>query len=270
MPPACKSCKRAAIAQVEALRALLNAAPYPAWVRDGDGKLSWVNAAYARAVEAKDQEAAVVRGIELIEQPGARGERGVAQAAGEVWHGRAPAVVAGERRMLEIVDAPAGSGSAGMAADVSEIESMRAALDQQTQAHARTLDQLSTAVAIFDGAKQLVFHNAAYRQLWALDQAWLDQKPTDSEILDRLRAARLLPEQADFRAWKAGLLAAYQSLDTDESRSGFCPTGGPCGPSSAPIRKAASPISSTMSPSAIISFPNSMPRSACRAKRSMP
>ena len=213
----------ATLSQVEALRALLNAAPYPAWLRDSGGKLNWVNFAYARAVEAKDQDAAVLRGIELVESP-AREAGMASRMAGAVWHGRASAVVAGERRMLEIVDAPAGCGSAGMAADVSEIESVRTTLDRQTQAHARTLDQLSTAVAIFDGAKQLVFHNAAYRHLWALDQAWLDQKPTDSEILDRLRAARLLPEQADFRGWKAGLLAAYQSLDTDE-QVWFLPDG---------------------------------------------
>ncbi|HEY4846520.1 MAG TPA: two-component sensor histidine kinase, partial [Methylocella sp.] len=157
----------ATIEQLHALRALLNAVPYPAWVRDGGGELSWVNAAYARAVEAKDGEAAVLHGIELIERQ-AREASAASRGTGAVWHGRAPAVVAGERRMLEIVDAPAGSGSAGMAADVSEIESLRATLDRQAQAQARTLDQLSTAVAIFDGAKQLVFHNVAYRQLWAL------------------------------------------------------------------------------------------------------
>jgi signal transduction histidine kinase len=211
------------IRQVEALRALLNATPYPAWLRDGGGRLSWANAAYARAVEAKDQETAVLRGIELIEHQ-ARDAGAASRRTGMVWHGRAPAVVAGARRMLEIIDAPTSSGSAGMAADVSDSESLRATLDQQTKAHARTLDQLSTAVAIFDGGRQLVFHNAAYRQLWALDQAWLDQNPTDSEILDRLRAARLLPEQADFRAWKAGLLAAYQSLETDE-QVWFLPDG---------------------------------------------
>lgn len=108
--------------------------------------------------------------------------------------------------------------------DVSEIEAMRDALDREMQAHARTLDQLSTAVVIFDRSKRLVFHNAAYRQLWALDQAWLDQHPTDSEILDRLRAARLLPEQADFRAWKRALLDAYQSLETDE-QAWYLPDG---------------------------------------------
>jgi signal transduction histidine kinase len=116
--------------------------------------------------------------------------------------------------MLEIVDTPAGSGSVGMAADISELEYLRSNLAQLTEAHQRTLDQLSTAVAIFDGAKRLVFYNIAYRQLWALDQSWLDEKPTDAEVLDRLRAARLLPEQADYRTWKAELLRAYLSLDT--------------------------------------------------------
>ncbi len=203
------------ISELQALWAMLDAVPNPAWVRDGEGQLTWVNAAYARAVEAKDPATAVSRSIELLERA-ARDAGADARAAGSIWRGRAPAVVVGERRMLDIVDAPAGRASVGMAMDVSEIQSMRAALEREMQAHARTLDQLSTAVVIFDRAKRLVFHNAAYRQLWGLDQAWLEQKPTESEILDRLRAARLLPEQADFRAWKAGVLAAYQSLETEE------------------------------------------------------
>ena len=69
------------------------------------------------------------------------------------------------------------------------------------------------AVAIFDRSKKLVFANAAYRQLWSLDQAFLDQGPSDSEILDRLRAARRLPEQADYRDWKKALLGVYHALE---------------------------------------------------------
>ncbi|MGH6851768.1 MAG: PAS domain-containing protein, partial [Methylocella sp.] len=91
----------ATLEQLHALRALLDAIPYPAWVRDGGGKLSWVNAAYARAVEVNDREAAVLRGVELIERQ-AREESAASRGTGTVWHGRAPAVVAGERRMLEI------------------------------------------------------------------------------------------------------------------------------------------------------------------------
>ncbi|HXW72089.1 MAG TPA: PAS-domain containing protein [Methylocella sp.] len=213
----------AATGQIQALRALLDAAPNPIWFRDSDGNLSWVNSAFASAVEAKDREAALVRGTELAEQP-AREAAAAARNAGKVWRGRAPAILAGERRILEIVETPAASGSAGMATDLSEMETLRVALQQQRQAHARTLDQLSTAVAIFDGSKQLTFHNAAYRQLFAFDQAYLEQKPTDSEILDRLRACRLLPEQADFRAWKADLLGAYQSMDGEE-QDWFLPDG---------------------------------------------
>ncbi len=211
------------IGELRSLLGMLDAVPNPAWVRDGEGRLDWVNAAYARAVEAKDQADAVARGIELLERP-AREASAEARAQGAIWRGRAPAVVVGERRIFDIIDAPAGAASVGMAMDVSEIQSARDALERERQAHARTLDQLSTAVAIFDSSKRLVFHNAAYRQLWSLDQAWLDQKPFDSEILDRLRAERLLPEQADFRAWQASLLSAYQSLETEE-QTWYLPDG---------------------------------------------
>ncbi|WP_084143915.1 PAS domain-containing sensor histidine kinase [Methylocapsa acidiphila] len=211
------------LGELQALWTLLDAIPNPAWVRDAEGRLSWVNAAYARAVETRDPAAAVAGGVELLESP-ARDASADARASGAVWRGRAPAVVVGERRVFDIVDAPAGGASVGMAMDISDIEAMRAALDRERQAHAGTLDQLSTAVVIFDRAKRLVFHNAAYRQLWGLDAAWLEQRPTDSEIIDRLRAAGLLPEQADFRTWKASLLAAYQSLETEE-QAWYLPDG---------------------------------------------
>jgi signal transduction histidine kinase len=208
---------------LKAVRALLDALPNPAWARDAEEKLTWVNAAYARSVEARDQFAAAQSGAELLERPAREASAG-ARAAGAVWRGRAAAVAAGERRIFDIVEAPAEGASVGLATDLSEIESLRGALEREARAHAETLDQLSTAVAIFDRSKRLVFHNAAYRQLWALDQAWLEQIPTDSEILDRLRAARLLPEQADYRAWKANLLAAYQSIETDE-QAWYLPDG---------------------------------------------
>ena len=110
-----------------------------------------------------------------------------------------------------------------MADDLSELEALRADHARQMESHIRTLDQLATGVAIFDRSKKLVFANAAYRQLWSLDQAFLDQHPSDSEILDRLRAARRLPEQADYRGWKNALLEVYHS-SSRRRRSGTCPT----------------------------------------------
>ncbi|MGB3282747.1 MAG: ATP-binding protein [Methylovirgula sp.] len=203
------------ITELEALRGLLDAIADPVWVRGADGKLRWVNAAYVRAIEAKDSGDALLRGTELLERA-TRDAAAESRGKGIIWRGRTPAVAAGQRRLLDIIDVPVSLGSVGMAADVSEIEEARADLDRQMQAHARTLDQLSTAVAIFDHRKRLVFHNSAYRQLWSLDQAFVDQHPSDSEILDRLRIAGLLPEQADFRAWKENLFAAYQAIEARE------------------------------------------------------
>ena len=60
--------------------------------------------------------------------------------------------------------------------------------------------------------------------LWNLDAGFLASRPTDSEVLDRLRAARNLPEQADFRAWKADILAGYRSVESTRL-GGTCRTG---------------------------------------------
>ena len=91
---------------------------------------------------------------------------------------------------------------------------MRAELARMIDAHRRTLDQLATGVAIFAANQKLTFYNAAYRSLWDLDAGFLDQAPTDSALLDRLRAARKLPEEPDFRAWKEQLHQAYRATET--------------------------------------------------------
>ncbi len=203
------------LAELDALRAMLNAIDAPAWLRDHGDRLTWVNAAYVHAVEAADATDAILHGTELLERS-TREASAQTRRTGAIWHGRAAAVAAGQRRILDIVDVPVGIGSVGVATDVSEFEAMRTDLDRQMQAHARTLDLLTTAVAMFDRRKRLVFHNAAYRQLWSLDQAFVDLHPTDSEILDTLRVRGLLPEQADFRAWRDALHAAYQAIETSE------------------------------------------------------
>jgi signal transduction histidine kinase len=201
--------------ELDALRAMLDAIADPSWARDGEGRIAWVNAAYATAVEANDAVDAVARGLELFDRA-SREAALVARAGGHIWRERAPAVAAGERRTYDVVDVPSPGGSAGMANDLSSLIALRGEIESEAASHARTLDQLSTGVAIFDRAKRLVFHNAAYRQIWSLDPAFLEQQPTDDEILDRLRAKRQLPEQADFRSWKAQLLAAYQAIDPAE------------------------------------------------------
>ena len=198
-----------------AMRALIAAVPSPIWARDEAGKLAFVNHAYARAVEAKDAAEAVERGTELFEH-GGRSELLRAHEAATSYSGRLAAVVAGERRSFDVMTVPAARGSAGIGVDATEAELMRAELKRMMDAHRRTLDQLATGVAIFGSDRRLCFYNAAYRSLWDLDAAFLEQGPTDSAVLDRLRAARKLPDEQDFRQWKSALYDAYRAVEAKE------------------------------------------------------
>ncbi len=204
------------VSETELWHALLDAGSDPAWLRDASGRLTWANQAYARAVELRDGTEAVLGNVELLDQQ-ARLAAASARETGAIWQARVGAVVAGKRHSLNAIEVSGAAGAAGLAVDLAEIEALRDDLRKQMDSQARTLDQLSTAVAIFDGSKRLTFYNSAYRVLWSLDPTFLDSRPLDSEILDRLRAERRLPEQADYRGWKAGVLAAYLAVETSET-----------------------------------------------------
>jgi signal transduction histidine kinase len=200
-------------AEIEILKALLNSLSAPVWARDRDGRLIFVNDAYARAVEAEDAADTVTRELELLDH-GARENLRARAAAGA--YTRLPAIVAGQRRILDVVERPSGDGCAGMAIDATEVETMRAELARMVEAHRRVLDQLATGVAIFNADRKLIFYNSAFRSLFELDGCLLDQTPTDSAVLEALRAARKLPEEPDFRLWKQQLYEAYRAVEPQE------------------------------------------------------
>ena len=203
-------------AEVEAMRMMFSIAPAPIWLRDETGRLAWVNAAYANAVDAGDEADAIDRGLELLDDSG---RRIIAEGhkSEPVFMKRLPAVVAGSRHVFDVTDVDTANGGGGIAVDVSAVEAAEAALRREIDFNARTLDQLATAVAIFGPDRRLKSYNAAYRQLFGLDVAFLESRPDDNAVLDRLRAAHKLPEQADFKSWRNDLLSAYQSVETRET-----------------------------------------------------
>ncbi|MGA2312381.1 MAG: PAS-domain containing protein [Xanthobacteraceae bacterium] len=205
----------ALLSEVASLRTLIERLPSPVWTRDAAGRLTFVNAAYARAVETLNAADAVDRRLELLDSA-ARENIARARTAGGAYAGRLPAVVAGTRRSFDVLDFRTETGSAGLAIDATEAETMRSALARMVDAHRRTLDALSTGVAMFGADHRLTFYNAAYRALWNLDASYLEQEPTDSAVLDALRAARKLPEERDFRQWKAQLHTAYSAVEAQE------------------------------------------------------
>ena len=81
------------VSDMESLRTLIDALPSPVWARDIAGALMFVNAAYARAVEAKDPADALARDLELLDRS-PRDEASRARAAGKTYRGAR----AGDRR----------------------------------------------------------------------------------------------------------------------------------------------------------------------------
>mgnify|MGYP001274473397 CR=1 FL=1 len=196
-------------------RQLLDALPMPVWVRASDQRLEWVNAAYARAVDAKSPADAVERQLELLESR----QRAAADLVLETkkpFIERLPLIAGGERKPHDVIILPLEGASTAVAIDATAVEAARGDLDREAAAFDRTLRRVATPLAIFGPDQCLTFFNDAYAKLWQLDPAWLTTGPTDSQILDRLRQLSRLPSVVDYRQWKAKLLACYETGNDHE------------------------------------------------------
>lgn len=207
---------QASLEEASILRELIDSLPGPVWLRTANNRLGFVNKAYANAVEARDANDVAAQQIELLDS-----DERVALTQGlattSTFAARVPIVISGDRRIFDLRAVSNGKGSAAIALDASEAADARAALTRMAEAHRRTLDQLATGVAIFDAHQRLAFYNDAYRQLWDLDPAFLDSQPNDSDVLNRLRTTRKLPEDEDFHIWKQKLHEAYRAIESREA-----------------------------------------------------
>jgi signal transduction histidine kinase len=197
------------------LLGLLDMVKMPVWTRDADGRLQWVNRAYAAAVEAQTAQDAIAENRELF-GTAARENIASTHLSSRGFSQDLSTVIRGDRRILAVSHFAGKVGSAGLATDVSEIASVREEYERMVRSHAETLDQLNTAVAIFDTEQKLRFYNQAFQKLWELDPGFLASAPDNTLLLDRLRSAGRLAEQPEWRRWKENLLAAYRAIEPQE------------------------------------------------------
>ena len=192
--------------------ALLDARTGPAWIAAADGDAVWVNAAWLSAVGAASLDEASLRGATL--DKGADTLASEAANLGQTREALRWVALGGRRRALRVTAQPLDGGGVGVwTDDVTETEDLREALKRNIEAHDETLNHIADAVAVFSQTKRLSFHNTAFTQMWGLEPAWLAERPTHGEVLDRLRQRRRLPETADYAKWKAGELDRYEKLE---------------------------------------------------------
>jgi signal transduction histidine kinase len=177
------------------------------WHRTPDLRLSLVNSAYVRAVDARGAADVIANGIELVEAVGGLSPQEAASAAvaADEPRGRlVPATIHGERRTMRVVDVPLGhAGVAGFAIDQHDLELARVEYGRLESAQRDLLDRLSAGVARFAADRSLRFWNQPFLSLFALDQTHLSDHPAFERVLDRMREAGRIPEHRDFPAWRA-------------------------------------------------------------------
>lgn len=202
--------------QVQRLSAIIDNAPFPVWLTNKNDELVWVNSTYVKAVDARDIASVLRQKISLADTESLAHAR-APQSDEDSALGIADVIVSGNKRTMEFFRVRTPPDVANFAVDVTSLDNAQKELELHIKAHASTLDKLTTAIAIFGPDQNLRFYNSAYAQLWQLDRDWLDSHPRDGEILDKLRAARLLPEQANYRNWKSEVLNAYKTLEVSEN-----------------------------------------------------
>ena len=204
---------------------LTDASPAPTWVVDRTGGLVWANRAWLAQVgaqsldEARTQSLSFDRGADSILN---EARRLAVRQEGFRW------TTGGDRRRAwRIVAEPLAAAGVvlAFAVDMTDAEETRDTLRRHVEAHDETLNHLADAVAIFGPAKRLAFHNTAFQQLFNIDPAWLDERPTHAELLDRLRQKRQLPEVVDYAGWKANELDFYGAAEAAPDDSWSLPDG---------------------------------------------
>ena len=202
--------------EMESLRALLDALPSPVWARDLAGALVFANPAFARAVEAKDPADAVARGVEMLGRT-PRDEASRSRAAGKAYRGARARDRRGQPphpRRARRAD-PQGQRRHRHRRDRSRGDARRdQAAARRAPPHARPASDRRRDLRRRPEARVLQFGVSA-RCGTSMPASSTRRRPIP-RVLDQLRAERKLPEEQDFRQWKAALHEAYRATETRE------------------------------------------------------
>ncbi len=195
--------------------ALLDSLPMPVWIRRPDLSLAWCNAAYARAVDRK--RASVLSddldlGANVIEEQG-RGVGGRAKALGQPQQESHHLVAGGRRLLFDFTETPLRDGRlAGLALDVTAVESLQAELGRHVAAQDELLERLGAAVAIYGPDARLRFFNKAFARMFGHDEARLREEPTMDELFDDARERRMIEDLPDFPVFKRDQVRRLMSV----------------------------------------------------------
>src|SRR5690606_19373601 len=80
-------------------------------------------------------------------------------------------------------------------------------------------------MAVYNASTHLQYYNQAFVKLWDFTESWLSTQPSFSEVLEKLREKRKLPEQADFQMFRDQQLRWFKELQGPHNEFYYLPNG---------------------------------------------
>lgn len=216
------------------LQTALDQQPCPVWMRNSRTEIIWCNRAYARALDTTPATVIAEQrelGFKAAKkQPTTISGRSLSQTAldqNQTQSLRAHAIMSGQRRLMNIFEIPLSgqSQTLGMAIDITREEELETEQKRYASANKELLEQLGSAIGIFDAQQKLEFYNTAFSQLWSLEEQYLNTGPKLGDVMEKMRENRRLPEQADFRKFKQVWLNMFTGLIGPHEDMLYLPNG---------------------------------------------
>jgi len=201
------------------LLATINSLPFPLWVRNKNLDIIWCNKSYSNIVD--ESNASIVADQKELalsdKNKTPLSLRSLAKSAlvkNDICSAAGKTVIDGKRRLLDIKEIPVKGEDliVGVGIDITKEEELETSHKRLTSSYYNAMEQLSTAIAMYDADTKLEFYNSAYEQMTGMSASWLNTHPRIIDVIDKLRELRKIPEQVDYKQYKQQWLNRFTSL----------------------------------------------------------
>ncbi len=195
------------------------------WLRRSSGDLLWCNESYAKILGTnpkeiiKSQKEFSISPKDKTKIKSIKALSDQALKTGSDQTVNCHIIANGNRYYVELTVCPliGTDMTVGFLKDLTREKEATTDYERYLSANKILMEQLPSAISIFDSNQKLEFFNSSFAQLWSLEEQWLNTHPKLGEILEKLREMRRLPEQADFKNYKQSWLDMFSKIiDADE------------------------------------------------------
>lgn len=204
------------------LEQMVDGLDYPVWLRDENLHLLSVNKKYLDLAGVKNKSEVLQNGIEICNGKGEKVALSVAEAAQKSKKQQKKnlkIVRGGELFNFELRENPYYTGDSldkigtvGYLVDNTALEKAKRGFKINQNNHLEILGALGTAFAIFDGRSKLYFYNASFKNLWNLDNEFLEKTPSYLQFLEVVRENKMLPPVPDIKNYKQEEMSIFGGL----------------------------------------------------------